>query len=95
MPIQRRRKVFKSSGAITYERIFNGAIFSKLDSKANKKWWCHGTTAYDGADRKPPKGMKWPSEGPHYTWVQPGTVHTPRFLLGPTEFQSAWISVAA
>ena len=51
-PNQRRRKVFKSSGAITYERIFNGAIFSKLDSKASKKWWCHGTTgttAYDGA----------------------------------------------
>ena len=27
--------------------------------------------------------------------VQPGVVHTPRFLRGQTEFQSAWVRVAA
>ena len=28
-------------------------------------------------DREPPKGSKWPAEGPHYTWGSTrGSVHT-------------------
>ena len=49
---QRRRKVWKTSGAITKEGIFREAVFWKLQGKVSKKWWCHGTTgttAYDGA----------------------------------------------
>ena len=52
---QRRRKVFKTSGAIASGFIFKGAVLSKLCSKSVQKWWCHGTTgttAYDGADRR-------------------------------------------
>ena len=28
-------------------------------------------------------------------WVRPGLMRTPRFLQGQTEFQSAWVRVAA
>ena len=43
-------------------------------------------------DREPPKGLKWPAEGLHYTWgLTRGSAHT----RGQTEFQCAWVHVAA
>ena len=43
-------------------------------------------------DREPPKGSKWPAEGPHYTWGS--TRGTPGFLWEQTEFQIAWVRIA-
>ena len=50
--MQRHRKVYKTSGAITQDGIFGEAVFCKLYGKVTKKWWFHdtiGTTSYDGA----------------------------------------------
>ena len=34
-----------------------------------------GTVEFE--DREPPKGSKWPAEGPHYTWGSTrGSAHT-------------------
>ena len=47
-------------------------------------------------DREPPKGLKWP--GRVHTIIpgdQPGAVRTPGSSWGQTEFQSAWVRVAA
>ena len=46
-------------------------------------------------NREPPKGSKWPAEGLHYTWGFNSGWCTPRFLLKQTEFQSAWVCMAA
>ena len=51
---QRRRKTFKTCGAIAKGWIFKKAILGGLLRKSLQKWWCHGTTgttAYDGTVR--------------------------------------------
>ena len=46
-------------------------------------------------DREPPIGSKWRAEGPQYTWSSTRSGGHTQAPLGQTEFQSAWVHMAA